>query len=221
MRRLLLGFVVLVTLLFSAAIVMIRAQPLAEGPLADFLNPPPGCPAPCFLGVRPNKTTIAQALAILRANPLVDDVRIEHHYAGQSIVWRWREGDDIYRRYAFRVQRNLVTRVVLPSNITLGELRLVLGEPESLTAAFTNEYLERAAFVLDYPQHGLHVFVGFYPCMVDQEAFWRIRHESTVSGSFIVNTGVPPYARILPATRMDLDPSTWAKQLRDFCRGRS
>jgi len=218
-RRWIVMLAVIVTLLFALPILLIRAQPYESGYLGTFLIPPDGCRAPCFMGVRPRHTTAEQALAILRANDAVEQVRMEHYYAGQSIVWNWKAAPAQFRRYAFRIGRdNLVSRPVLPSTLTLGEVQLALGQPERVTAAFTNEYLPRAAVVLDYPQHGLHLFIGLYPCQVDQTQFWRIRHESSVFGSFFIGLGDGNYARILPQTLDQLDPSSWAKQLRDFCR---
>lgn len=218
-RRWLVILIVILTLLFILPILLIRAQPYDGGLVESFLVPPPDCRVPCFMGVRPRHTTLQQALAILRANDEIEQVQVEYYYSGQTIFWRWKDDPSEYRRYAFRVNPdNMVVRPILPATLTLGEVQLALGQPERVTAAFTNEYLPRAAIVLDYPQHGLHLFVGLYPCEIDQREFWRIHHESSAYGSFFIGLGEPNYARILPDTRLELDATAWAKQVRDFCR---
>ena len=57
---------VLLGLLFAAAAV-IRAQPYDDSELRAFLTPPEGCPAPCFMGIRPGVTTREEALTIFMA----------------------------------------------------------------------------------------------------------------------------------------------------------
>jgi hypothetical protein len=87
-----------------------------------------------------------------------------------------------------------------------------------VTSAFTNEYTSRVAVVLEYPNYGLYLFIGLYPCDVEQGEFWRLQYESGVYGTFFLGLGDPSYARIMPDTRIELDTDAWAKQLRDFCR---
>lgn len=218
MRRYFFGFILTLTLLFALAIGLIRAQPYPANQIEAFINPPAGCRAPCFLGVRPRQTTIEQALAILRANDEIRQVHVENIYNGQLVYWRWRSDNSAYRRYAFLVENNIVTRPVIPPHITLGELQLALGEPEAVTAAYTNEYMRRAAFVFEYPSQGLHIVVGSYPCVIEQQDFWQLRHQSGMYGSFFVEVGEANFARMLPDTRQTLDRDSWAKQVRDFCR---
>ena len=57
------------TLLFCAAIVVVRAQPFDDGGLRDQLLSPT-CTVPCFLGIRPGVTTREEAILLLRAHPL-------------------------------------------------------------------------------------------------------------------------------------------------------
>ena len=219
LRRVLLGPSAGLTLLFMLPILLIRAQPYESGDLGRFLTPPPNCDVPCFLGVRPRHTTVAQALEILRANEDIEFVQLENNYTGQSIYWRWKEYPEEYRRYTFEVSEdNIVTRPSLPSTTRLGDLQLILGQPERVTAAVANEYMSRAVFMLEYPSRGLHLFIAFYPCDVNQRDFWQLRQDFGVYGTFFVGLGNARYSRILPDTRLDLDPQTWTSQLRDFCK---
>jgi hypothetical protein len=211
---------VVCSVLLALPVLLIRAQAYDGGFLSDFLLPPADCPAPCLLGVRPGSTSVDRALAVLRANPAIAQVQVDYYYAGQSIFWRWLQ-DPVgsYRQYAFRAdRRNLITRFVLPSDIRLGDVLLILGTPARVTAAWMNEYLPRAAVVLDYPAYGLYVWIGLYPCTLDQRDFWQMRHESSAYGTFVIGLDRASYARIQPETRVELDPRAWGKQLRDFCR---
>lgn len=218
-KRWLLIIVATLTGLLLLPILLISAQPYETGHLGLFLVPPEDCRTPCFMGVRPRHTTAAQAVAMLRANEAIELVQVETYYTGQSIFWRWKEGDAGYRRYGFRVdQNNLIDRPVLPSDTILGDVLLALGEPARVTSALTNEYQSRAAVVLEYPDYGLHLFIGLYPCRIEQADFWRLPYETGMYGTFFLGLGDPSYVRTMPQSRIELDTEAWAKQLRDFCR---
>ncbi|MBZ0302495.1 MAG: hypothetical protein K8J31_22305 [Anaerolineae bacterium] len=221
LRRWLVILMVLLTLLLIVPILLIRAQPYERGHLATFLIPPEDCRAPCFMGVRPQQTTVEQAVAMLRANDAVEQVQIEYYYRGLSIFWRWKSSPSEFRDYAFQVdETRLVTQPVLPPTVRLGDMQLILGPPERVTAAVLNEYQPRAAIVLEYPALGMYLFIGMYPCQMDQAEFWRMHYEASLYGAYFLGLGEPNYARMLPNSRRELDPNTWAKQFRDFCRAR-
>ena len=228
MRRLFIGFIVALVLLFSTAIGLIRAQPYVPEALDHFLTPPSGCRVPCFMGVQPGKTTVQQAVAILRASDDIVDVQVRSpYYARHSINWRWRDApDQQYEPYSFMVDKGRIAWphipweawYTLPSDVTLGEVQLVLGKPERVTATRSNDYLERATFVLEYPERGLYLVVRFHPCVINQESFWDMRQQSYFDASFTLGVGQPNYAFSVPGSREALDPDSWANQLRDFCR---
>ncbi len=228
MPRLFAGFIVSLILLFSTAIGLIRAQPYVPAALDRFLTPPPGCKVPCFMGIQPGKTTVEQALAILRANEAITQVQVRRpYYAQHSLNWRWvDEPQNRYESYTFLIEAGRIdwptvpwqAWYTLPSDITLGDVQLVLGEPAHVTATRTNDYLERATFVLEYPERGLYLIVRFHPCIINQEAFWDMRQQSYHDGSFMLGLGEPNYAFSVPDARMALNPTAWATQLRDFCR---
>lgn len=218
-RRWLLIFTVTITLLLTLPILLIRAQPYDGGHLGMFLGQSEHCRAPCLMGIRPGSTTLAQALAILRANNAIEHVQVENYYNGQSVFWRWKEGEPDFRHYAFRTDSdNTVIRPVMPSSITLGEVFLTLGEPAQVTAAISNEYQPRAIVMLAYPQRATYLLVGLDRCDIEQDQFWHMYHESGLYSSFYVGFGEPGFIRIVPHTHVTLDQTAWANQLRDFCR---
>lgn len=217
MRLYFFGAVAALTLMFTAIIGLIRAQPYTPGALAHFLTPPEHCRVPCFMGVRPGHTTIAEALPILRANDNIRQVEVENSFAEQVISWRWIDDDTSFQSYAFYVENQQVTRPRLPQSVALGELLLALGEPESVSAAYTNEYVRRMALVFEYPSRGFHIFVAVYPCEVKQRLFWDLRQQLSLEGSFYIGLGDANFARTLPRSRVELSPDTWATQIRSFC----
>ncbi len=84
MIALLLRGIALLLGLFTLAVGAIIAQPRDDAAMRAFFAPE-DCAAPCFLGIRPGVTTHDQAVAILRANPWVEDVS----GGADSISWRW------------------------------------------------------------------------------------------------------------------------------------
>src|SRR5437868_2844239 len=83
-------------LLFSTALLLIFAQPYDDHELRQLLIPK-GCPAPCFIGIRPGVTTMEETLAILKSNQWIGDIQ---QHAG-TIEWTWSEASPriIDRRY--------------------------------------------------------------------------------------------------------------------------
>jgi hypothetical protein len=226
MRRLFAGFIVSLILLFSTAIGLIRAQPYIPDALDLFLTPPPGCKVPCFMGVQPGQTTVEQALAILRANDAITQVQVRRpYYAQHSVNWRWVNDLEHYEPYSFVVEAGRIVWpsipweawFTIPHDTTLGDVQLILGEPARVTATRTNDYLERATFVLEYPRRGLYLLIRFHPCIIKQESFWQMRQQNYLDGSFTLGLGEPNYAFSVPGSRVALDTDTWANQLRDFC----
>src|SRR5262245_5414800 len=45
--------------LFTAALLVIRVQPYDDHDLRAFLTPPYGCPTPCWMGIRPGTTPVS------------------------------------------------------------------------------------------------------------------------------------------------------------------
>lgn len=203
------------TLLFALPIALIRAQPAHEYPLRDFLASPGGCRTPCFLGVRPRTTTVDEAVELLRSNTAIADV----WHDGQALLWRWLA--DPGETYGFHVgEDTTIDGLLLPGDITLGELRLALGEPGRITLT-TGGYHSRTshvAWVLEYPQHGVHVFAEFPVCQTTLPALWRLRQDNTLADGFFIGIGPPDYIRVMPSQPVELDRRHWATQLWGLCQ---
>ncbi|MBZ0299930.1 MAG: hypothetical protein K8J31_09325 [Anaerolineae bacterium] len=218
MKRFVVGFNAVLTLLFAAAIGLIHSRPYDRGELGAVLVPPTGCAAPCFLGVQPYRTTLDNALAILLRNQAVRDVQVQDDYAGQTIYWRWQDDQATAHQYAFWVDRQVVTRPILPEGVTLGDVRVALGEADRVTAAYSNKFTRRVALLFSYPAYGLHIFVDYYPCQLGRAAFWHLRHLERETGGYFIGMGEGDYAQMMPASQVEIDRSAWAKQIHDFCK---
>src|SRR4051794_14092484 len=68
---------ILLIVLFTAVLLLIHAQPYDDHELRQLLLPE-GCPAPCFMGIRPGVTTMDEALELLKKSGWIE---IESSYS--------------------------------------------------------------------------------------------------------------------------------------------
>jgi hypothetical protein len=208
----------LLTLAFVLPVLAIRVQPAAAGPLNWLFMPMPDCDAPCFLGVRPHESDISEAVARLKAHAAVRGVDVRVSNGRPFIAWNWLAATSEDRAFAFTVNEDIVDWLILPEQVRLGDLRLALGEPQRITATANSPYAPRVAFVFEYPARALHIYAEFRVCEIDQTSFWQMRADGDNRASFFVGLGRPDYIRVMPNRPVELDPTAWAKQLRDLCR---
>lgn len=136
--------VLLLSLLLMLPIVFIRAQHYDNTALRTALIPPEGCPAPCFLGIRPGVTSGSEALDILRDHDWVRwawERRTLSTGAGSDVLllWRWdsaapdfirgSEGDPVAV-----VTNGIVESIHFTSNVSFGDLTLAFGAPDEVHA---------------------------------------------------------------------------------------
>lgn len=142
--------------LFTLVLIVIHAQPYDDHELRQLLLPE-GCPAPCFMGIRPGVTTAEAALQILRANDLVKDVQ---SYA-TVISWKWNNLKFIWNdsrggKINAKSDSQLVDTIILYTNISIGEVQLTLGLPGmeivGIPQGNANRYVR---YVAIYQQYGL------------------------------------------------------------------
>lgn len=135
--RPLLTAALLLTLLFAACIGLIHAQSYDDSGLRAFLAPPEGCPAPCFMGIRPGVTTVEEAIAVLEAHEWIDTVsryEITEGLGVASLTASWSGAQDEWIDDALwlrlEINNNVVQRVYVDTRIPLGDIHLLLGTPE-------------------------------------------------------------------------------------------
>jgi hypothetical protein len=101
--RLFFKLALIVALIFAAFIAAIRAQPYDDSELRAFLTPE-GCPAPCFMGIRPGVTTMEESLVILEGHEWVGDItpNYDDEKNLRKLGWKWAENKSkILRDSAF------------------------------------------------------------------------------------------------------------------------
>jgi hypothetical protein len=123
-----------ILLLFTATILLIHLQPYDDTELRALLTPPDGCPAPCFMGIRPGVTSADEAEQILKAHPWIKYVPARPRYNGYTIefIWngkqpKWIGNDSLT---GVGIVNGKVTNISLYLNRPLGEFQLVYGPPD-------------------------------------------------------------------------------------------
>ncbi|MBN1964240.1 MAG: hypothetical protein JW910_06315 [Anaerolineae bacterium] len=179
---------------------------------ATLLNPPEGCPIPCWAGIRPGVTTLDEALAILAAHPWVGEIAQQasdetaNSGTQGSIRWRWngsqpaplRTGDDNRLLHIDRI----VAYVSLGTIVPLGDMWLLLGRPER--GAFLGQSANSLIGSLDgrrilqvtYLGRGVALEAA-WQCPVDWRTYWQA--ETTIIFTHRLYGPGDPLRHTLPA----------------------
>jgi hypothetical protein len=136
LRRSLWRVALLLSGLWLLPVLLIHAQPFDDGGLRDFLVPPEGCPAPCFMGIRPGAMTANEAAAQLGRQTWV----LRHRRANQSIEnyaqlnWWWHESAPAWidpQGLAFvGLSSDRVLAIYVVSTIRRADMLLAFGRPD-------------------------------------------------------------------------------------------
>ncbi len=134
MPRIYLRLTLIPLALFTAALLLIRAQPYDDHELRELLLPE-GCPAPCFMGIRPGITTVDDAIKILEASGWVSEIDNKKFENNSGfILWNWRYEKPSWIREELRggiyINDKVVHAIIIQSEFLLGETRLILGLPD-------------------------------------------------------------------------------------------
>jgi hypothetical protein len=125
------------TVLSVAAILLIHARPYDNAELRAFLLPPEGCPAPCWQGIRPGVTTMAQAAILLEQARTIEYDVYPGSIQGEGVI-HWRTSDRPVRG-SIRFIRGIVENVQI-EGLQMVEVWLLLGPPDR------GEYLDTYVF---------------------------------------------------------------------------
>jgi hypothetical protein len=138
--RFLLKLGIAFSLLSAFCIALIRAQPYDDSELRAFLTPPEGCPAPCFMGIRPGVTTWDEAQAILHSNSQVGEVNpgiFSPTYQEATFSWGEEErflldGNPVVRVFYGNIVAHdgIVHWLSIPTSIQVYEVLLWFGKPD-------------------------------------------------------------------------------------------
>jgi hypothetical protein len=131
MFHLLLRPILLLTLLAALPIALIRAQPYDDTELRAFLTPPDGCPAPCFIGIRPGVTTAQDAAVMLTTHALLLDTISPNPPRGLRV--RASRPDALVEDRVFSyldVENNVIQWIQMHTNISLADVWMAFGPPD-------------------------------------------------------------------------------------------
>lgn len=175
---------VVLVLGFAAAVLAIRMQPYGPDPTLDFILPPDGCSAPCFLGIRPGRTTVAEQMRLLIDSGHVAD--IDYLVAEPLLTWYWRGLEirafpDDNPAYSRIDDFGVVQQTNLTTALSFGDMWLLLRE-----AGLLPQDVRSAAVigqVVD-AERGI-VFYRLLACQGHGPYYWQ-----TPAGVWI---GRPPY----------------------------
>ncbi|HVU12247.1 MAG TPA: hypothetical protein VHD90_13270 [Phototrophicaceae bacterium] len=124
MRALWLRLSAVFTLIFALALAGVHALPYDNASLIAFFAPP-GCAAPCFMGIRPGVTTHDQALALLKSQAWVGSVSD----SPVSLRWNWNG-----QQPAFVSDP--------PNDVQGGQINFVSGQVYSITLSTATRWAE-------------------------------------------------------------------------------
>ena len=142
LARLLWRWALLLSGLFLLPVLLIRAQPYDDGGLREILPPPEGCPAPCFMGLRPGAMDVQTAAAILDKHPWVQRTESPLIYRTTfQLSWLWSAQVPAWldpQFFAFVVlDDEQLTMLYLRTKLSRAELLLALGRPDQYRLEIT------------------------------------------------------------------------------------
>jgi hypothetical protein len=174
--RLFFKLAIISALIFAALIALIRSQPYDDSQLRAFLTPPEGCPAPCFMGIRPGVTTMEEALAILEGHEWVAEIvdLNNRNSAGKmnSVSWHWTMDRPRFILLAStgnliaEPERDVVEFIHLTTTIPLADIELLWGTPNEYwytTVAGLTPTPVYLPFLFNYWSEGYSIR-GLAPC---------------------------------------------------------
>lgn len=149
--------------------------------LSELLTPPNNCSMPCWHGIQPGSTTVSEATDTLQQLTFVDEVRV----VSGMISWWWTDSrPSVYeqtgRAFDGRIETAMlngeerVTSIVLQTTLTLGQMELALGDPDSRTLHTVHPNNDRQADGVVHVAHygSVNVF-NILTCPMDVVDFWN------------------------------------------------
>ncbi len=156
--------------LITAVLLVIRSQPYDDHELREILLPT-DCPAPCFMGIRPGVTTVDEAVKLLEASGWVEGIDYQFSEFG-LIIWDWNNQSPYQwtkeQSAGIGITDDYVDSVVLNTAFYLGEIRLILGTPDTeFVNADVSQTQQLANYWGGYNQYGI-VILGTQSCSAMQ-----------------------------------------------------
>lgn len=168
MTRTMLKWVLLPTLLFAVALLLIRARPHHDADLRDLLLPT-DCTAPCFAGIEPGVTLGEAARLRLLDHPAVaavieDTSTATGEWLPLRYIIQWRAGastiidtdktGQLVLEFDPATGIYVVDHIQIPTRRPLADFLLVLGAPERVRTSSVSS--RSADFAMLYITHSYH-----------------------------------------------------------------
>ncbi|MCA0458767.1 MAG: hypothetical protein LCI00_32735 [Chloroflexi bacterium] len=133
MHPIYLRFVSLSVALFTALLTLIHMQPYDDSEYRKVLLPD-GCPAPCFMDIRPGITTVSEMQRILRRSGWISEIRMAPYARWIGVIWNeqapaWFSNDNGGVGLLVAVNGRTVEEVHLTTSLPLAQVQLLLGKP--------------------------------------------------------------------------------------------
>lgn len=153
-----LQFALMLSTLLTALMLLIHAQPADSSVLHDFLAAPDGCPAPCFMGIRPGITSTDQAIHLLRNHEWVRGV--DWRSNPKAIYIHWSSAPPGYINTqpvgVLNVENRLVRSIQIETRIPLSELWVQYGPADwGQSQQFGSPERRNTVYTLGYQEPGL------------------------------------------------------------------
>jgi hypothetical protein len=131
MARFYLRLSLLPVVLFTMALLLIHIQPNEDSELRHVLLPE-GCPAPCFMGIRPGVTTGEEAIQLLQKSGWAEHFEYVLYGSELKLKWNhsspsWLTNDGVYGGPVIWIQHGLVSEFRIDTTLSLGAIQLVFG----------------------------------------------------------------------------------------------
>lgn len=177
----------LLTVGMALLLLLIRLLPGDQSrfeELRALITPPEGCPMPCWAGIQPDVTPLLDALTLLAAHPWVGRISNQAHpvYLGHGLVvtgtvtWDWngtQPGILTDTRFnVLSVQSGIVTDIQIDSHALLGDLWLLLGQPDASVISGDAQDPNVRELAVQYPEKG-SIFAAVLHCPLDTVSFWQ------------------------------------------------
>ncbi len=202
MARLVFRLTTLLCIPLLAILLLIRAQPYDDDDLRRLVIPP-GCAAPCFLGIRPGITTVTEMVNLLEASGWVNrgDITVTTRFNVVRLEWIWNgrqpavlEGSSqavatilagFNDEKALGEPERVITGLSIHTSIPYGELRLLLGQALNKPnyVMFSGYINPRVTAV--YTEYGLVAMSPLLDCPVSLGTFWHSRVILHIGYTFI------------------------------------
>lgn len=169
----LLRWMALLVSLLLMPVLLIRARPYDDSQLRALLTPPDGCPAPCFMGIRPGISSADEAFAILRDHAWVDSDGEDYAeslrtylarsapFSRRAVDWRWRAVSSpvlVSAPGRLNMAGEQVESVLLRTSLRWGDVLLALGDPgDRWFIASNSRFGPRYTYVVWYADYHLRV----------------------------------------------------------------